>query len=275
MPALLAITVTLGKDTPGKFFGILRGSQGLSFVVGPALGSALSLIALRAPFLVDGILSLVAFGAAFFLIKGHDRATSDHHLGVFRSLHKTFSNWNIFIYLLLGFAALFAFGILSAFVPTQGELIGLKAWEIGLIITTGAIAFSLSSYFVGTISDKKGRKSIVIFALIVMILSGLGFIYANSLETLMVCYIVFSTSEAVPYLLSFVYASEAFDASYIGTAMGAFDSLMDLSLLIAPLLGIAALGMTNEMTYPFIIATIPALLALILSIGWLQERNST
>ena len=35
---------------------------------------------------------------------------------------------------------------------------------------------------------------------------------------------------------------------------------------------IAALGITGEMTYPFIIATLPAILVLILSIGWLQEK---
>src|SRR3990172_2262644 len=43
MPALLVITASLAKDQPGKFFGILRGSQGLSFAVGPALGSIFSL----------------------------------------------------------------------------------------------------------------------------------------------------------------------------------------------------------------------------------------
>jgi hypothetical protein len=35
--------------------------------------------------------------------------------------------------------------------------------------------------------------------------------------------------------------------------MGAFDSLMDLSLLIASLLGIAALGVTGEMAYPLLV----------------------
>ena len=80
MPALLAITSTLGKDTPGRFFGILRGSQGLSFVAGPAIGSALSLVSLRTPFLVDGIMPLVAFGAGFALIQGGEKAASEHHL---------------------------------------------------------------------------------------------------------------------------------------------------------------------------------------------------
>ena len=61
MPALLAITASLGRDKPGKFFGILRSSQGLSFVIGPALGSLFSLVFLRMPFVVDGVLSFLAF----------------------------------------------------------------------------------------------------------------------------------------------------------------------------------------------------------------------
>lgn len=39
MPALLAMAASLGTDQPERFFGILRSSQGLSFVVGPAFGS--------------------------------------------------------------------------------------------------------------------------------------------------------------------------------------------------------------------------------------------
>ena len=57
--------------------------------------------------------------------------------------------------------------------------------------------------------------------------------------------------------------------------MGAFDSLMDLSLLIAPVLGISALGLTQDMTYPFLIAIIPAVVALACSIGWLRETRTS
>ena len=80
-------------------------------------------------------------------------------------------------------------------------------------------------------------------------------------------------AEAVPYLMSLVYASEAFDTSYMGAAMGAFDSLMDLSMLVAPILGVAALGMTGEMTYSFLVAVVPAILALFVSLAFLQESE--
>ena len=272
MPALLAITSTLGKDSPGRFFGILRGSQGLSFVVGPAIGSGLSLLSLRTPFLVDGVLSLAAFFAAFFLIKEQENVSTDHRFGIFRSLSAAFSDGRVFLYLLLGFAGLFSFGIFSAFVPTKGELIGLSAWQIGLIITTGSITFSASSYLVGNLSDRGGRKPIVIVSLIVVVLSGVGFVYADGFFSLLICYVVYCVGEAVPYLLSFVYATESFEAHYMGAAMGAFDSLMDLSLLIGPLLGVGVFGWTGDLSDPFLIAVIPALLALLVSVGWLNGR---
>ena len=94
-------------------------------------------------------------------------------------------------------------------------------------------------------------------------------IYADRLLTLVGFYVLFCLAEAVPYLMSLVYASEAFDKSYVGAAMGAFDSLMDLSLLVAPLLGVAALGMTGEIAYPFLMAVIPA--ALFMSLAFLRS----
>jgi len=275
MPALLAITSTLGKDAPGRFFGILRSSQGLSFVVGPALGAGLSLVSLRMPFLVDGVLSLVAFCAAFFLISGGERDTSEHNLSVFKALGTTFRRGRVFLYLLLGVAGLFSFGIYGVFVPTKGELLGLQAWEIGLILATGSLAFSVSSYVTGVVSDTRGRKLYVLGALLLLIFAGIGLVLADGLWLLVTFYVLFSLTNAVPYLISFVYAAEAFDASYVGAAMGAFDSLIDLSLLVAPLLGVSALGLTGDMAYPLFIGIVPAALALVISPWFLRGERSS
>ena len=50
---------------------------------------------------------------------------------------------------------------------------------------------------------------------------------------------------------------------------------MDLSLFVAPLLGVAFLGMTGEMAYPFLVAVIPAILALFVSLAFLQEAHTS
>ena len=272
MPALLSLTTSLGTDQPGKFFGILRSSQGLSFVVGPALGSLFSVVSLRTPFLVDGLLSLLAFLAAIALLKDIDKAKSEDDLSVFRGLRLTFSNKRVYLYLLMGLAGLFSFGILYSFVPTKAQLIGMKAWQIGVILSGGALIFSVVSYTIGTLSDRFGRRLFVIVSQPIIVIAGTGLLFSNSFATLLMFYGLFCIGETITYLLCFVYATEIFDPMYIGASMGAFDSVMDLSLFVGPLIAVLVYKSTDQIFPISLIAVIPALLAFFATVAWLKER---
>lgn len=263
MPPLLALTSTLGSEQPGKFFGILRGSQGLSFVAGPALGSLFSLASLRAPFLADGVLSMVAFFAAFKLIKGDDRLQATHDLSVFTGIKQLLGNRRVYIYLLLGISGMFAYGILANFIPTKAQILGLAPWQIGLIISTGALVHSIASFSVGSLSDRFGRKLFAIIAQPITIISVVILVFCNGFFPILITYCVFVVGETISFLLSFVYASETFDKRYIGTSMAIFDSMIDLSLAVGPFLGILAFGISNQINYPFLIALIPSAICLI------------
>jgi MFS family permease len=261
MPALLAITASLGTERPGKFFGILRGSQGLSFVVGPVVGSAFSLIALRAPFIADGVLSLLAFCAATVLLKDSGKARSQHDWRMFRGIRSAFSDRNLGLFLLMGISGSFGFGILYSFVPTKSELLGLEAWQIGMILGGGALVFSVTSYVVGTLSDRLGRKRFVVASQLAIVAGGVGIIFSDSFPGLAFFYCIFCIGETTTYLLSFVYAAEIFDKSHIGAGMGVFDSIVDLSLFVGPLLAISIYEASHQMAAVFIIAVVPAILA--------------
>lgn len=274
MPALLAITASLGGNTPGKFFGILRGSQGLSFVVGPALGGAFSLVSLRAPFLVDGILSLLAFFAALRLIQGTDRAKPAHDLRLFQGLRTTFSSPRVYLFLLMGISGLFGFGVLSSFVPVKSEIIGLDAWQIGLILAAGALSFSCVSFVVGALSDRFGRRRFVIASQVIIVAACLGLSVSDVFGTLLAFYCLFCIGEATTFLLSFVYAAEVFPKKHIGTSMGAFDSVMDLSLLVAPLIAISVHKASRSIPIVLILAAIPAALAFAATALWLARDAS-
>ncbi len=265
MPALLVITSTLGKEQPGKFFGILRSSQGLSFGVGPALGSLLSLISLRTPFLADGTLSMVAFLAAFRLISDKDKVGVSHNLNVFQGVKQLLQNRTVYLYLLMGISGMFAFGILESFVPTKAQVLGLDPWQIGVIISAGALVHSIVSFSVGSLSDKYGRRLFVIIAQPIIILSAVGLLFCNSFPLILIVYGIFCIGETITYLLSFVYASESFEKEYIGTSVGIFDSIIDLSLFIGPLIGISIFNITAQISYPFIVAAVPAMIYLIAS----------
>jgi len=273
MPALLAVTATLGKEQPGKFFGILRGSQGLSFVVGPLVGSLFSLHSLRLPFLIDGLFSLVAFVVAFFLFQDTGKAQAEHQLSMFRGIKVVFVQKCVYLYLLLGISGMFSFGILYSFVPTKAELLGLQAWYIGLIIGGGAVIYSIMSYSIGMLSDRFGRYPFVIAAQIGIMISGICLILSQNFLTLWLSYGLFCMAETITFLLSFVYASAVFDKDYIGTSMGIFDSLMDLSLFIGPILAISLYKALGTVEPVFILAVFPAFVTLIAGIIWLSKET--
>lgn len=271
MPALLAITATLGKEHPGKFFGILRGSQGLSFVIGPLLGSAFSLFSLRMPFIIDGLLSVAAFFTAFFLFKDTSKVKAEHNLSMFYGLRVTFSKKRVYLYLLMGISGLFGFGILNSFVPTKAELIGLDAWQIGLILGGGAMIFSIISYTIGILSDRFGRYIFVVSAQVVIVVAGISLIFSSNFLVLLGSYGLFCIGETMTYLLCFIYATEIFDERYIGTSMGAFDSMMDLSLFVGPLLAISLYKTVCTMGPIFILAVVPAMIAFFSMLKWLPK----
>jgi MFS family permease len=271
MPALLAVTATLGKDQPGKFFGILRGSQGLSFVVGPLVGSLFSLHSLRLPFFIDGLFSLVAFVVAFFLFQDTGKAQAEHQLSMFRGIKAVFVQKRVYLYLLLGISGMFSFGILYSFVPTKAEMLELQAWHIGLIIGGGAIIYSIVSYSIGALSDKFGRYPFVIAAQIGIMISGICLILSQNFLTLLLSYGLFCIAETITFLLSFVYASAVFEKDYIGTSMGIFDSLMDLSLFVGPILAISLYKALGTLEPVFILAVFPAFLTLLAGGLWLSK----
>ncbi len=235
----------------------------MSFVAGPALGSLFLLSSLRTPFLADGVLSMVAFFAAFRLIKGDDRVQATHDLGVFTGIKQLLRNRMVYVYLLLGISGMFSYGILANFIPTKAQILGFAPWQIGLIISTGALVHSITSFSVGALSDRFGRKLFAIIAQPIIIISVVILVFCNGFFPMLITYWVFVVGETISFLLSFIYASETFDKRYIGTSMAIFDSIIDLFLAAGPFLGILAFGISNQIDYPFLIALIPPLICLV------------
>jgi MFS family permease len=222
---------------------------------------------------VDGLLSLVAFFAAMVLIRDSARVKSEHSLSIFLGLRSIFADRRVYLYLLMGISGMFSFSILYSFVATKSQFVGLDAWQIGSILSAGALIFTLVSYLVGTLSDRFGRRMFVIGAQGLIVVSGIGLTLSHGFVGMLVWYVLFCAAETTTYLLSFVYASEAFDPEYVGTSMGVFDSLMDLSLFIGPLLAVLTFSVGNQFAPVFILAVVPAFVAFFATAFWLPRRG--
>jgi len=165
MPALLGLTAEISEGRQGTFFGVLRSAQGLSFIVGPAVGGALSFVSLRTPFLADAVLSLAASAllVSFVPVKAA-RAGEAHSWAQLQRLKALFTDRRFYAFALFCGVNNIAFPVLSAFMPVKARSLAANPRQISLMLALEAGCFSLASWLVGRASDRWGRRAFVIAA---------------------------------------------------------------------------------------------------------------
>ncbi|MGQ9493591.1 MAG: MFS transporter [Anaerolineae bacterium] len=262
MPALLGLTAEIAAGQHGAFFGILRSSQGLSFIMAPVIGGQLTRWGLRIPFIVDGLLSLficIVLGLAI----PDQRQT--HHPGhsvkQWGQLKSLFTARSAYAFFLFGMANNFAFPILSSFVPTKGQLLGLTPRQLSVLLASEAMAYTFGSYLVGKLSDRWGRRFFVIIAQPLILLACTGLAWSHSWLGLAAFYAVFGLGASMTYLMSSVMMADITPSEQCATVLGAFDAAIDLVLFIAPAFALTLYGLLGRIELLFLIAGIPALLA--------------
>jgi MFS family permease len=263
MPALLGLTAEIAEGRHGSFFGILRSSQGLSFVLAPAIGGWLSLWGLRVPFVVDGLLSLLACGILAFTVRGRRAMTSSRRSAEQLSqLKSLFADRRVYRFFLFGAANNFAFPILASFVPTKGQLLGLTPRHISVVIAAEGVAYTISSYLGGRFSDRWGRRQFVFCAQPLIILACLGLAWSRDLPGLALSYALFGLGSSMTFLMSSVMVADITPPEQCATVLGAFDAAIDMVLFVAPALALALYGPLGKIEPLFFLASVPAWLAL-------------
>jgi MFS family permease len=263
MPALLGLTAEIGEGRQGTFFGILRSAQGLSFILGPAIGGALSLVSLRAPFLVDATLSLVACVLLVWLVPPKAaHPTETHHWAQLKRLKSLFADRRFYAYALFCAVNNVAFPVLAAFLPVRARLYGASPAQISWIMAAEAACFSLACWLVGWATDRWGRRPFVIAAQPGVILSCVGLSLAVSWPWMLVWHALFGLCSGSTFLLGLVMAADLTPPADAAGTLGAFDAAVDLLLFVAPAAAIAAHRCLGSESLLFLVSALPALVAL-------------
>jgi len=263
LPALLGFTAETAEGRHGLFFGALRSSQGLSFIVAPAIGGWLSLFSLRAPFLADGLLSLVAALAFGYGVSGGKSVRDEyHHHGQLKHLKALFTDRRVWAFALFGAVDNFAYPILAALLPIKAQLSGYVPWQISLLLSLEALGFTLSAFLTGYLSDRWGRKPFVIVAQPAIIVACIGLALSAQLSWLIFWYFIFGMFAAMTFLSATTMMADIAPREGAATVMGAFDSAIDLVLFASSTLGLALYGATRQLNLILVFAALPALVAL-------------
>jgi MFS family permease len=238
MPALLGVTAEISEGRQGTFFGVLRSAQGLSLILGPALGGLFSLLSLRAPFVVDAALSLAACVLLAVMVPAGS-SKREHHWTQLKRLKSLFSDRRFHAYALFTGVDSVAYPVLAAFVPIKARSLGAQPGQISLLLTLSAVCFSIACWGVGRASDRWGRRPFVLAAQPGVLLACVGLALAQSWPWLAVWYALFALAGGTTFLLGLVMAADVIPAQDASGTLGAFDAAVDLLMVVSPAIAVA------------------------------------
>lgn len=119
--------------------------------------------------------------------------------------------------------------ILPSF-PSMGAELGISSREMGLTLSYFFVAFAVGQLLVGPVSDRYGRKWLVIGGLLIFSLGSLLCAYASSLHTLLAGRVVQALGVCAASVLSRAIARDLFE----GEALARILALIMVAMAAAP-----------------------------------------
>ncbi len=162
------------------------------------------------------------------------------------------------------FIAMSGIGLIIPIMPDYLETFGVAGQALGFLIAMFAFSQFLFSPLAGDLSDKFGRKYLIIVGLVIFGLSQLMFGMASDLWILFLARFFSGVGSAfiVPPMMAFV--ADVTTEEERGKGMGLLGASMSLGFMIGPAIG----GFLAEVSlrFPFYIATAAALISAAISL---------
>ncbi|WP_040227984.1 MFS transporter [Bhargavaea cecembensis] len=157
------------------------------------------------------------------------------------------------------FIAMSGIGLIIPIMPGYLETFGAAGQVLGFLIATFAFSQFLFSPLSGNLSDKYGRKKLIVFGLIVFGISQLIFGLAGQLWILFAARFLsgFGSAFLIPPMMAFV--ADITTLEERGKGMGYLGASMSLGFMIGPSIG--GFLANVSMQFPFYIACAAALVA--------------
>jgi MFS family permease len=248
----------------GLFFGI-------GFAVGPLMAPLVK-INEALPFIISSILCLIAWGFLFILKNDFPEQTIE--VNSFKETMKRFSK--ACKYAWVAFLPPLGYGFLESSLngsfPVYGLRIGLDVASVSLLLTSfaiGAIVFQLP---LGILSDRYGRRNIL---MIILLLGFFSFSAASFLEhsiiALSICLFLSGMVVGSTFSLGISYMTDLMPKNYLPTGNLLCGMAFSIGSLIGPYLGGLFIEYLEGVSFFFIISLI--LLIIFLSVVFFGQKT--
>lgn len=181
------------------------------------------------------------------------------------------TNQNIFIVSLIAFVNMLGYGIVIPILYAYSNKFGLSDFDNGLLFATFSVCQFISTPIIGRLSDRFGRKPMLLVSIIGTALSFIMMAFAPNILFLFIARGLDGlTAGNIPVIFAVI--SDSTQQKDRARAFGKIGSAISLGFIFGP--AISALTVGYGMSIPFIIATIITTIAVIITWIYLPETNT-
>ena len=259
---LIVLADITTQATRGRAMAIYQGVFLFAVGIGPFPGGFLAeRFGLSAPFFVYTVAGVLAALLAWFCVaETRSSVTSTatdpaRAVPMRQQLKLLTNNVGFLLVCLIGFMnALARTGTLFTIVPIMArDRLFLSATEIGFGLALGSVVGLLVTYPAGALTDRYGRKMVIVPMTVLTSLSMLCFALAPAYAWYLLACVVWGGASAAAGAAPAAYAADSAPAGMNAAAMSSYRMLSDVGYVLGPiLLGLA--GDWSGLTAPFYFA---------------------
>ena len=262
----LFFTVALGfivklfsADRRGRMLGLFKSIQFIAAIIGSmASGYVISTIGFKTSFLIAGALVVVAFLLLVIpsTIRNHPREEFPEESFSISSIGTVLRNRDILILCSATFAMfVMSGGVESTIFPIYAdEMLGFSFPQIGLITGLRSLGFVFSVISMGTISDRVGRRPVMMLGLTLSAVLVLLLNFAGSFLAVAVIFFGIGASVGAFWIVAPIVAAESLTPALRGIGIGTYKTFFDLGSIVGPII-FSALSASSGFSVCFYLAS--------------------
>ncbi len=178
----------------------------------------------------------------------------------------------LWVLMVTAFVDMIGFALLLPLMPLYATRFGADAFTVGILVSAFALAQMIAAPLWGRLSDRVGRRPVILGAQALSAVAFVTFAYAESVGMLLVCRLVQGAGGGTTSVLS-AYVSDSVGPEERAKGLGWLTACTSAGVMIGPTIGSLAISAGWGLESPGLIAAVLCVLNIAFAWRWLPESS--